>query len=345
MVGCDVFEWFGRKGQRKSHKKDTALLEFKRPFCGIKLEQKGKLSQHWLAGGLVTAMAFDGSPDIHLVTKGQVALADLGQPLNLWRRQDPFTLWEDGTHAVICHCHDFMDRSDAWRWQGSPLSCSLARFDWSFCLEVSEHLPSTLTPTFLANLDKMLGLHIVVAECLDFRMIRTKVWDIQCSHHVFDYACRVSMEIIRKIGKITDWHSIISSINSSLIFAPSLLNRNPLKNQMDTRYRIPDTSKKEPLWHSMIKVWFLNPKSSMQEISAWFKCVSVIQGILRMAWSSHGLVPDCKVLARRIRHLEPVGKMVQDDGAKIEPTSVVTVFIWFVMSHVVYVVYLLSSNI
>jgi len=63
--------------------------------------------------GLVTAMAFDGSPDIHLVTKGQVALADLGQPLNLWRR-----------------------------------------FDWSFCLEVAEHLPSTLTPTFLANLDK-----------------------------------------------------------------------------------------------------------------------------------------------------------------------------------------------
>ena len=55
----------------------------------------------------MTAMAFDGSPDIHLVTKGQVALADLGQPLNLWRRQDPLTLQrEDGTHAVICHCHD-----------------------------------------------------------------------------------------------------------------------------------------------------------------------------------------------------------------------------------------------
>ena len=37
-------------------------------------------------GGLVTALAFDGSPDIHLVTKGAVALADLGQPLNLGRR-------------------------------------------------------------------------------------------------------------------------------------------------------------------------------------------------------------------------------------------------------------------
>lgn len=63
--------------------------------------------------GLVTALAFDGSPDIHLVTKGAVALADLGQPLNLGRR-----------------------------------------FDWSFCLEVAEHLPATLTQTFLENLDK-----------------------------------------------------------------------------------------------------------------------------------------------------------------------------------------------
>ena len=54
-------------------------------------------------------------------------------------------------------------------------SCFLARFDWSFCLEVAEHLPSTLTPTFLANLDKMLGLHLVlvVADCVDFRMTQT----------------------------------------------------------------------------------------------------------------------------------------------------------------------------
>ena len=52
-------------------------------------------------------------------------------------------------------------------------SCFLVRFDWSFCLEVAEHLPSTLTPTFLANLDKMLGLHILVPECADFRMIQT----------------------------------------------------------------------------------------------------------------------------------------------------------------------------
>jgi len=40
----------------------------------------------------VTALAFDGSPDIHLVTKGAVALADLGQPLNLGRRP-----------CVVCH--------------------------------------------------------------------------------------------------------------------------------------------------------------------------------------------------------------------------------------------------
>lgn len=40
----------------------------------------------------MTALAFDGSPDIHLVTKGAVALADLGQPLNLGRRP-----------CVLCH--------------------------------------------------------------------------------------------------------------------------------------------------------------------------------------------------------------------------------------------------
>eukprot|EP00421_Protoceratium_reticulatum_P065289 CAMPEP_0168423136 /NCGR_PEP_ID=MMETSP0228-20121227/34152_1 /TAXON_ID=133427 /ORGANISM="Protoceratium reticulatum, Strain CCCM 535 (=CCMP 1889)" /LENGTH=509 /DNA_ID=CAMNT_0008437087 /DNA_START=1 /DNA_END=1529 /DNA_ORIENTATION=- len=38
--------------------------------------------------GLATAIAFDGSPDIELVTKGMVLSADLGRPLNLWRKFD-----------------------------------------------------------------------------------------------------------------------------------------------------------------------------------------------------------------------------------------------------------------
>eukprot|EP00933_Yihiella_yeosuensis_P078353 TRINITY_DN8972_c0_g1_i1.p1 TRINITY_DN8972_c0_g1~~TRINITY_DN8972_c0_g1_i1.p1 ORF type:complete len:558 (-),score=98.45 TRINITY_DN8972_c0_g1_i1:232-1905(-) len=62
--------------------------------------------------GLVTAYAFDGSPDISLVTRGLVAGADLGKTLTLWRR-----------------------------------------FDWMLCLEVAEHIPADLTPTFLKNLD------------------------------------------------------------------------------------------------------------------------------------------------------------------------------------------------
>ena len=124
----------------------------------------------------MTAMAFDGSPDIHLVTKGQVALADLGQPLNLWRRQDPLTLerrWNSCCDLPLSQFHR-QKRCLKMRLE-SRLSCSLARFDWSFCLEVAEHLPSTLTPTFLANLDKMLGLHLVFADCVDFRMIQTSL--------------------------------------------------------------------------------------------------------------------------------------------------------------------------
>mmetsp|Transcript_9914 Transcript_9914/g.26962 ORF Transcript_9914/g.26962 Transcript_9914/m.26962 type:complete len:520 (-) Transcript_9914:161-1720(-) len=44
---------------------------------------------NWLNDtGLVTAYAFDGSPDIELVTKGSVLTADLGRPLALWRKFD-----------------------------------------------------------------------------------------------------------------------------------------------------------------------------------------------------------------------------------------------------------------
>jgi 2-polyprenyl-3-methyl-5-hydroxy-6-metoxy-1,4-benzoquinol methylase len=38
--------------------------------------------------GLVTAHAFDGSPDIELVTKSAVMSADLGKPIRLWRKFD-----------------------------------------------------------------------------------------------------------------------------------------------------------------------------------------------------------------------------------------------------------------
>lgn len=42
--------------------------------------------------GLVSATAFDGSPDIHLVTRGVVNLADLGtseQPAGVWTKGKP----------------------------------------------------------------------------------------------------------------------------------------------------------------------------------------------------------------------------------------------------------------
>ncbi|CAE7580898.1 U2AF65A [Symbiodinium microadriaticum] len=71
--------------------------------------------------GLVKAFAFDGSPDINLVTRGAVAAADLGKPLTLWRR-----------------------------------------FDWSLCLEVAEHIPTDLTPTFLQNLDQYTATGLVL---------------------------------------------------------------------------------------------------------------------------------------------------------------------------------------
>lgn len=71
--------------------------------------------------GLVKAFAFDGSPDINLVTRGAVAAADLGKPLTLWRR-----------------------------------------FDWSLCLEVAEHIPTDLTPTFLQNLDQHTATGLVL---------------------------------------------------------------------------------------------------------------------------------------------------------------------------------------
>lgn len=72
--------------------------------------------------GLVSAFAFDGSPDISLVTRGAVAQVDLGKPLSLWRK-----------------------------------------FDWGLCLEVGEHIPAELTPTFLSNLDAHVTEGLVIS--------------------------------------------------------------------------------------------------------------------------------------------------------------------------------------
>ncbi|CAK9096125.1 Hypothetical protein SCF082_LOCUS45148 [Durusdinium trenchii] len=95
--------------------------------------------------GLVTALAFDGSPDIHLVTKGAVALADLGHPDG------------DRTDTRGRTAFELVEKAECG---GSYLPENMVHFfesdvfDWSLCIEVAEHLPTKLTPTFLANLDK-----------------------------------------------------------------------------------------------------------------------------------------------------------------------------------------------
>ena len=58
---------------------ENRLPVWSMPF-GFHVGQPFDLSDSSLPRGLVTALAFDGSPDIHLVTKGAVALADLGHP-------------------------------------------------------------------------------------------------------------------------------------------------------------------------------------------------------------------------------------------------------------------------
>ena len=62
-----------------------------------------------------------------------------------------------------------------WRvgsWINPPPSPALARFDWSLCIEVAEHLPTKLTPTFLANLDKLLGQEMPGRVVLDGLMVK-----------------------------------------------------------------------------------------------------------------------------------------------------------------------------
>ncbi|CAJ1359499.1 unnamed protein product, partial [Effrenium voratum] len=68
--------------------------------------------------GLVSATAFDGSPDIHLVTRGVVNLADLGKPLQLWRRFDWALCLEVAEHIPAELTATFLDNLDRHTDQG-----------------------------------------------------------------------------------------------------------------------------------------------------------------------------------------------------------------------------------
>eukprot|EP00747_Dinoflagellata_sp_TGD_P209574 gnl/TRDRNA2_/TRDRNA2_82957_c0_seq1.p1 gnl/TRDRNA2_/TRDRNA2_82957_c0~~gnl/TRDRNA2_/TRDRNA2_82957_c0_seq1.p1 ORF type:complete len:526 (+),score=91.38 gnl/TRDRNA2_/TRDRNA2_82957_c0_seq1:55-1578(+) len=82
----DTFEeWQMDKGMLKG------LTRFVLPVDAAVLDLGAGSGQYakWLNDtGLFTAYAFDGSPDIELVTKGAVLGADLGRPLDLWRKFD-----------------------------------------------------------------------------------------------------------------------------------------------------------------------------------------------------------------------------------------------------------------
>jgi len=72
--------------------------------------------------GLVTAYAFDGSPDIELVTKQKVSLADLGKPLQLWRQFDWTLCLEVAEHIPAEYTAAFLQNLDAHTTEGLILS-------------------------------------------------------------------------------------------------------------------------------------------------------------------------------------------------------------------------------
>jgi len=72
--------------------------------------------------GLVTAYAFDGSPDIALVTKGNVKSADLGKPLELWRKFDWTLCLEVAEHIPADMTAAFLRNLDAHTTEGLVLS-------------------------------------------------------------------------------------------------------------------------------------------------------------------------------------------------------------------------------
>lgn len=72
--------------------------------------------------GLVTAFAFDGSPDIELVTKGTVLGADLGRPLALWRKFDWVVSLEVAEHIPPDLSGPYLRNLDAYATAGVVLS-------------------------------------------------------------------------------------------------------------------------------------------------------------------------------------------------------------------------------
>jgi len=72
--------------------------------------------------GLVTAYAFDGSPDIELVTKGTVLSADLGRPLALWRKFDWVLCVEVAEHIPPDLTGVFLRNLDAHTGEGLILT-------------------------------------------------------------------------------------------------------------------------------------------------------------------------------------------------------------------------------
>lgn len=72
--------------------------------------------------GLVTAFAFDGSPDMELVTKGSVIAANLGTPITLWRRFDWTMCIDVAEHIPPEFTAVFLQNLDAHTMQGLVLS-------------------------------------------------------------------------------------------------------------------------------------------------------------------------------------------------------------------------------
>jgi hypothetical protein len=72
--------------------------------------------------GLVSAYAFDGTPDVELVTKGAVMSADLARPLELWRRFDWVICLEVAENIPAELTETFLQNLDRHAGEGLVLS-------------------------------------------------------------------------------------------------------------------------------------------------------------------------------------------------------------------------------
>jgi len=78
---------------------------------------------HWLNDtGLVSAHAFDGSPDVEIITKGKVLNAELGKPLELWQKFDWTLCLEVAEHIPADLTAQFLRNLDANTKEGLVLS-------------------------------------------------------------------------------------------------------------------------------------------------------------------------------------------------------------------------------